>query len=299
MHTTHRPRPSTKRPHLPVHQVTPKTAKPHNSKTTVRPLRHKGKTTYRSTPKLPQKSRSRPTVKYSLSVRTTKTYEDFSRGITSSKNGGSISNISLKSSEKPKTNLTSASSHWLSFKTTKSPGFPLFTDATNRLKDGENDKSPSINEERYNPESQNGDVDSSVVNTENSNPLDVQTGDSDSSVISPEMANPSNNQDGNKNSSSVVVDAVNGPGRLLATTGSVSEKPSARNTTRTIGNSHKASDFKGDNTDSTKGKIYFILLHIRKEGNVLFNDALNTFYLRLYGVRPLRYRERKPAAVSD
>ena len=23
----------------------------------------------------------------------------------------------------------------------------------------------------------------------------------------------------------------------------------------------------------------------RKEGNVLFNDALNTFYLRLYGVR--------------
>ena len=26
----------------------------------------------------------------------------------------------------------------------------------------------------------------------------------------------------------------------------------------------------------------------RKEGNVLFNDALNTFYLRLYGVRPFR-----------
>ena len=24
---------------------------------------------------------------------------------------------------------------------------------------------------------------------------------------------------------------------------------------------------------------------VRKEGNVLFNDALNTFYLRLYGVR--------------
>ena len=24
----------------------------------------------------------------------------------------------------------------------------------------------------------------------------------------------------------------------------------------------------------------------RKEGHVLFNDALNTFYLRLYGVRP-------------
>ena len=27
------------------------------------------------------------------------------------------------------------------------------------------------------------------------------------------------------------------------------------------------------------------ILHGRKEGNVLFNDALNTFYLRLYGVR--------------
>ena len=26
----------------------------------------------------------------------------------------------------------------------------------------------------------------------------------------------------------------------------------------------------------------------RKEGNVLFNDALNTFYLRLYGKGPLR-----------
>ena len=39
----------------------------------------------------------------------------------------------------------------------------------------------------------------------------------------------------------------------------------------------------------------------RKEGNVLFNDALNTFYLRLYGVRhgngQLRY-ERKPAAAT-
>ena len=36
----------------------------------------------------------------------------------------------------------------------------------------------------------------------------------------------------------------------------------------------------------------------RKKGNVLFNDALNTFYLRLYGVRhnygkePLRYQYR-------
>ena len=28
-----------------------------------------------------------------------------------------------------------------------------------------------------------------------------------------------------------------------------------------------------------------IYLSIRKEGNVLFNNALNTFYLRLYGLR--------------
>ena len=30
--------------------------------------------------------------------------------------------------------------------------------------------------------------------------------------------------------------------------------------------------------------IIIIIIIIRKEGNVLFNDALNTFYLRLYGV---------------
>ena len=28
-----------------------------------------------------------------------------------------------------------------------------------------------------------------------------------------------------------------------------------------------------------------LFVSIRKEGNVLFNDTLNTFYLRLYGVR--------------
>ena len=42
----------------------------------------------------------------------------------------------------------------------------------------------------------------------------------------------------------------------------------------------------------------------RKEGNVLFNDALNTFYLRLYGVTHMvkdhldSERERKPAATT-
>ena len=41
----------------------------------------------------------------------------------------------------------------------------------------------------------------------------------------------------------------------------------------------------------------------RKEGNVLFNDALNTFYLRLYGdIHMVKYhsdyRVRKPAAAT-
>ena len=39
--------------------------------------------------------------------------------------------------------------------------------------------------------------------------------------------------------------------------------------------------------------------HLIKEGNVLFNDTLNTFYLWLYGVGcgkgPFRWRESKPA----
>ena len=37
----------------------------------------------------------------------------------------------------------------------------------------------------------------------------------------------------------------------------------------------------------TMNSTHFIYGYMegRKEGNVLFNDALNTFYLRLYGVR--------------
>ena len=30
---------------------------------------------------------------------------------------------------------------------------------------------------------------------------------------------------------------------------------------------------------------FYLRLYERKEGNVLFNNTLNTFYLRLYGVR--------------
>ena len=36
---------------------------------------------------------------------------------------------------------------------------------------------------------------------------------------------------------------------------------------------------------TTHSTHFTILIVKRKEGNVLFNDALNTFYLRLYGVR--------------
>ena len=35
------------------------------------------------------------------------------------------------------------------------------------------------------------------------------------------------------------------------------------------------------------------------EGNVLFNDALNTFYLRLYGVGPVYGGRMKPIYYSD
>ena len=45
----------------------------------------------------------------------------------------------------------------------------------------------------------------------------------------------------------------------------------------------------------------FFIIH-RKEGNILFNDALNTFYLRLYGighmVKDHSDSERKPTAAT-
>ena len=33
--------------------------------------------------------------------------------------------------------------------------------------------------------------------------------------------------------------------------------------------------------------VFIRAIRFIKEGNVLFNDALNTFYLRLYGVRQM------------
>ena len=49
--------------------------------------------------------------------------------------------------------------------------------------------------------------------------------------------------------------------------------------------------------------VIFPVVVLMKEGHLLFNDALNTFYLRLYGVRHMvndhsDKRERKHAAVT-
>ena len=48
--------------------------------------------------------------------------------------------------------------------------------------------------------------------------------------------------------------------------------------------------------------ILVLVPHNRKEGNVLFNDALNTFYLRLYGIEHMvkdhSDSKRKPAAAT-
>ena len=44
-----------------------------------------------------------------------------------------------------------------------------------------------------------------------------------------------------------------------------------------------------------------VLFEGRKEGNILFNNTLNTFYLQLYGIRHMvkdhTDSERKPAAT--
>ena len=51
---------------------------------------------------------------------------------------------------------------------------------------------------------------------------------------------------------------------------------------------HMASDVKYNyNNNNIYFTIHSIHLYYRKEGNVLFNDALNTFYLQLYDVRQM------------
>ena len=42
---------------------------------------------------------------------------------------------------------------------------------------------------------------------------------------------------------------------------------------------------KNDNYNVTKTILSHIVIGKERKGNVLFNDALNTFYLQLYGVR--------------
>ena len=44
-------------------------------------------------------------------------------------------------------------------------------------------------------------------------------------------------------------------------------------------------------THSTHFIYGYMASDIRKEENILFNDALNTFYLRLYGVRPIMVKD--------
>ena len=48
-------------------------------------------------------------------------------------------------------------------------------------------------------------------------------------------------------------------------------------------------------SNKSNGMNYSVcgMVHIKKEGNVLFNDALNTFYLRLYGVKRTIAANRK------
>ena len=41
----------------------------------------------------------------------------------------------------------------------------------------------------------------------------------------------------------------------------------------------------------------FYLMEGRKEGNVLFNDTLNTFYLRLYGVKHMVRKEGRKCFI--
>ena len=57
---------------------------------------------------------------------------------------------------------------------------------------------------------------------------------------------------------------------------------------RLYGVGHMVKDHSGSvkgNPLPPHGLLFPIVLCTRKEGNYLFNDALNTFYLQLYGVR--------------
>ena len=70
------------------------------------------------------------------------------------------------------------------------------------------------------------------------------------------------------------------PVSLLHDNGPPSEERHLYGSPQTTGPGAYNQDLENRNYNKCKKK-----LKIRKEGNVLFNDTLNTFYLRLYGVR--------------
>ena len=57
----------------------------------------------------------------------------------------------------------------------------------------------------------------------------------------------------------------------------------------------KAENATQHSTSPTPSLTLLLAMEGRKE---IFNDALNTFYLRLNGKGPLRKRERKPASAT-
>ena len=61
-----------------------------------------------------------------------------------------------------------------------------------------------------------------------------------------------------------------------------------------------ASEYNLENSGGEIEKRQYNRRKNTKEQNVLFNDALNTFYLGLYGVRHMvkNYLERKPADAT-
>ena len=54
-----------------------------------------------------------------------------------------------------------------------------------------------------------------------------------------------------------------------------------------------------NDTPARKQIGYWVSEQGRKEGNVLFNDTLNTFYLRLYGVRHIMVKDQSDSEKGN
>ena len=69
-----------------------------------------------------------------------------------------------------------------------------------------------------------------------------------------------------------------------------------------LGINHRGSIAVGDLADERFGPVCYKSKDQERKGNVIFNDTLNTFYLRLYAVGHMvkdhSDRERKPAAAT-